>query len=138
MRVFLFGETSPFQCVNFDNDEDAENLINSDIPSRELSALEIKTAFSGWERYAGDKLTKVDGNSLQTAIVSRDSSKCTKGINEVIEKLQHQLSKNDLASVRPLRAKVAGTAKKADEARLGELEEQAQKLRTELAALLVG
>lgn len=49
------------------------------------------------------------------------------------EEIQQQLTANDLASVRPLRAKVAGTATAEDEARLVELEEQAQALRAELA-----
>jgi hypothetical protein len=49
------------------------------------------------------------------------------------EELRQQLTANDLASVRPLRAKVAGTATAEDEARLVELEEQAQALRAELA-----
>ena len=41
----------------------------------------------------------------------------------------------DLQSVRPLRAKVAGTATAEDETRLASLEAQAQTLRTELAGL---
>lgn len=52
-----------------------------------------------------------------------------------IAEIQQQLTANDLASVRPLRAKVAGTATPEDEARLVELEAQAQALRTELATL---
>ena len=52
-----------------------------------------------------------------------------------IAEIQQQLTTNDLASVRPLRAKVAGTATEFDETRLAELEAQAQALRTELATL---
>lgn len=52
-----------------------------------------------------------------------------------IAEIEQQLTANDLASVRPLRAKLAGTATEADDARLAELEEQAQALRTELATL---
>lgn len=52
-----------------------------------------------------------------------------------IAEIQELLTANDLASVRPLRAKVAGTATPEDEARLVELEAQAQVLRTELATL---
>ncbi|WP_430735376.1 hypothetical protein [Halodesulfovibrio aestuarii] len=52
-----------------------------------------------------------------------------------IAEIQQQLTANHLASVRPLRAKVAGTATPEDEARLVELEAQAQALRTELATL---
>ncbi len=52
-----------------------------------------------------------------------------------IAEIQQQLTANDLASVRPLRAKVAGTATEFDETRLVELEEQAQALRSELVTL---
>ncbi|SIN72947.1 hypothetical protein [Halodesulfovibrio marinisediminis] len=52
-----------------------------------------------------------------------------------IKEIQSLLTANDLASVRPLRAKLAGTATEADDARLAELEEQAQKLRAELVTL---
>ncbi|SHI82104.1 DUF5320 domain-containing protein [Halodesulfovibrio aestuarii] len=52
-----------------------------------------------------------------------------------ITEIQQLLTANDLASVRPLRAKVAGRATEEDEARLEELEDQAEALREELAAL---
>ena len=52
-----------------------------------------------------------------------------------ITEIRSLLAANDLASVRPLRAKVAGTATEADDARLAELEAEAQALRTELATL---
>lgn len=52
-----------------------------------------------------------------------------------ISEIQQQLTTNDLASVRPLRAKVAGTANEFDENRLAELEAQAQALRAELVTL---
>lgn len=52
-----------------------------------------------------------------------------------IAQIQQQLTANDLASVRPLRAKLAGTVTPEDDARLAELEEQAQVLRAELAEL---
>lgn len=52
-----------------------------------------------------------------------------------ITEIEQLLTANDLASVRPLRAKVAGTATPEDESRLTELEEQAQALRVELATL---
>lgn len=52
-----------------------------------------------------------------------------------IFEIQQELTANDLASVRPLRAKVAGTATEFDDDRLVELEEQAQALRAELATL---
>ncbi|WP_430735511.1 hypothetical protein [Halodesulfovibrio aestuarii] len=50
-----------------------------------------------------------------------------------IAEIQDLLIANDLASVRSLRAKLAGTATVEDDARLTELEEQAQALRAELA-----
>ena len=46
-----------------------------------------------------------------------------------------ELDAIDMQSVRPLRAKLAGTATAEDEARLASLEAQAQTLRTELAGL---
>lgn len=46
-----------------------------------------------------------------------------------------ELDAIDMQSVRPLRAKLAGTAAADDEARLTSLEAQAQTLRTELAGL---
>lgn len=49
--------------------------------------------------------------------------------------IQRELDAIDLQSVRPLRAKLAGTATAEDEARLASLEEQAQTLRAELAGL---
>lgn len=52
-----------------------------------------------------------------------------------ITEIQSLLTANDLASVRPLRAKLAGTATEFDDARLAELEEQAQALRAELVTL---
>lgn len=49
--------------------------------------------------------------------------------------IQRELDAIDLQSVRPLRAKLAGTATAEDEARLASLEAQAQTLRAELAGL---
>ena len=52
-----------------------------------------------------------------------------------ITEIQSLLTANDLASVRPLRAKLAGTSTDFDDNRLAELEEQAQALRAELVTL---
>ncbi|WP_051176915.1 tail fiber assembly protein [Halodesulfovibrio aestuarii] len=52
-----------------------------------------------------------------------------------ITEIQSLLTANDLASVRPLRAKLAGTATDFDDNRLAELEEQAKALRAELVTL---
>jgi|GEM_PF-5660445 len=49
--------------------------------------------------------------------------------------IQRELDAIDMQSVRPLRAKLAGTATAEDEARLASLETQAQTLRAELAGL---
>ncbi|KAF1076296.1 hypothetical protein [Halodesulfovibrio sp. MK-HDV] len=59
----------------------------------------------------------------------------TEKAQQRIAEIQHQLTTNDLVSVRPLRAKVAGTATEFDENRLAELETQAQALRAELVTL---
>ncbi|WP_430735468.1 hypothetical protein [Halodesulfovibrio aestuarii] len=56
-------------------------------------------------------------------------------VEQRIAEIQQALTANDSASVRPLRAKAAGTATDADKARLVELETQAQALRSELVAL---
>jgi hypothetical protein len=49
--------------------------------------------------------------------------------------IQRELDAIDLQSVRPVRAKLAGTATAEDETRLASLEAQAQTLRAELAGL---
>lgn len=56
-------------------------------------------------------------------------------VNPRIEEIKQLLQANDIASVRPLRAKVAGTATDTDTARLLELESEAAALRQELASL---
>ncbi|WP_051177304.1 hypothetical protein [Halodesulfovibrio aestuarii] len=56
-------------------------------------------------------------------------------LKQRITEIQQLLTANDSASVRPLRAKAAGTATDADKARLVELETQAQALRSELVTL---
>ncbi|KAF1073597.1 hypothetical protein [Halodesulfovibrio sp. MK-HDV] len=61
-------------------------------------------------------------------------SKAEKAQQRITE-IQSLLTANDLASVRPLRAKLAGTSTDFDDNRLAELEEQAQALRAELVTL---
>ena len=51
------------------------------------------------------------------------------------EEIQRELDAIDMQSVRPLRAKLAGTATAEDDAYLAAIEAQAQTLRTELAGL---
>ncbi len=52
-----------------------------------------------------------------------------------IAEIKARLQEIDAASIRPLRAKAAGTATAADEARYTELEREAAELRAELAGL---
>lgn len=52
--------------------------------------------------------------------------------------IQRELDAIDLQSVRPVRAKLAGTATAEDEAKIAALEAQAQTLRTELADMQKG
>ena len=52
--------------------------------------------------------------------------------------IQRELDAIDLQSVRPVRAKLAGTATPEDEAKIADLEAQAQTLRTELADMQKG
>lgn len=59
----------------------------------------------------------------------------TPPVNPRIEEIKQLLQANDIASVRPLRAKVAGTATDDDTTRLLELESEAAALRYELASL---
>lgn len=59
----------------------------------------------------------------------------TPPVNPRIEEIKQLLQANDIASVRPLRAKVAGTATDTDTTRLLELESEAAILRQELASL---
>ncbi|SIO25724.1 hypothetical protein [Halodesulfovibrio marinisediminis] len=99
------------------------------------------------------KITIDEHHSINKALSKNESYILKRGKNEIsiIEnypqllqqelnsqrsiEIQHLLKVNDLASVRPLRAKVAGTATAEDDKRLAELEKQAQALRTELAKL---
>lgn len=68
------------------------------------------------------------------AIVPPEPTQAEKAQQRITE-IQSLLTANDLASVRPLRAKLAGTSTDFDDNRLVELEEQAQALRAELVTL---
>lgn len=83
------------------------------------------------------EITEIEGQVPEEGCLNKPEPTEAEKIQQRIIEIQQELVNNDLASVRPLRAKVAGTATEADEVRLSELEEQAQKLRVELAVLLV-
>lgn len=82
-----------------------------------------------------DEITEIEGLLPEGASLTKPEPTEAEKVQQRITEVQQQLTTNDLASVRPLRAKVAGTATEFDDARLVELEEQAQALRAELAAL---
>ncbi|MFA9396501.1 MAG: hypothetical protein ACERJ1_17595 [Halodesulfovibrio sp.] len=82
-----------------------------------------------------DEITEIEGLLPEGASLTKPEPTEAKKVKQRITEIQQKLTVNDLASVRPLRAKVAGTATEFDDARLVELEEQAQALRTELATL---
>lgn len=82
-----------------------------------------------------DEITEIEGLLPEGASLTKPEPTESEKIKQRITEVQQHLATNDLASVRPLRAKVAGTATEFDDARLVELEEQAQVLRAELATL---
>lgn len=83
------------------------------------------------------KIIKLDENGRLIAVEPPPPPEPTEEekAQQRTKEIQSLLTANDLASVRPLRAKLAGTATEADDARLAELEEQAQALRAELVTL---
>lgn len=82
--------------------------------------------------------------SVQAGYIYNDTTKTfsPKPVDPAVEKalraaaIRAELEDIDLRSVRPLRAKVAGTATVEDERILGELEARAAVLRAELATLV--
>lgn len=75
IRVIAFGETSPFDIVNFDNDTSADNFLaykaGEGVPTRELTAQEITNMFGNYGNWAGDALTQQSGATLATVVFSR-------------------------------------------------------------------
>lgn len=92
------------------------------VSTAPVSAFEVQPYVDAWN----DERARLD------AMVPPEPTEAEL-VQQRIAEIQQQLTANDLASVRPLRAKIAGTATAEDEARLVELEEQAQALRAELA-----
>ncbi|MEZ6853017.1 hypothetical protein [Halodesulfovibrio aestuarii] len=81
------------------------------------------------------EVTEIEGQLPEGANLTKPEPTEAENAQQRIAEIQQQLTVNDLASVRPLRAKVAGTATEFDETRLAELEAQAQALRAELVTL---
>ncbi|MEZ6854354.1 hypothetical protein [Halodesulfovibrio aestuarii] len=100
-------------------------FVTSDggVMTTPVSQMEVQPYVDAWQA------EKMRLDALENAQAEEDETQ------QRIAEIQDLLVVNDLASVRPLRAKVAGTATAEDDARLAELEEQAQALRAELAAL---
>ena len=106
------------------------------------SAWDYVQDMRGTKYYLSDgfehELTEIEGQLPEGASLTKPEPPEPTEVElteQRIAEIQQQLTANDLASVRPLRAKVAGTATEFDETRLVELEAQAQALRTELATL---
>ncbi|KAF1073417.1 hypothetical protein [Halodesulfovibrio sp. MK-HDV] len=129
-----------FELPNFDFDETLHAIqfdgqkghiefetLDGGVSTAPVSELEVQPYVEAW---------KAEKARLE-AIVPPEPTETEKAQKRIAE-IQQELVSNDLASVRSLRAKVAGNSTDADDARLRDLEEQAQKLRTELAALLAG
>lgn len=122
---FYFDET--LHAIQFDGQQGHIEFSTKDggVSTAPVSELEVRPYVEAWQA----EKARIE------AIVPPELTKIENAQQRIAE-IQQELASNDLASVRPLRAKIAGTAKEADEARLNELEKQAQALRTELAALL--
>ncbi|WP_290922028.1 hypothetical protein [Halodesulfovibrio sp.] len=129
MRLFKKKELG---VINVDNNKDASKLLTDGW--EELTEKE-QAIFGDEAHLAAPYNTKVTSGGSITFTPPPKSPEPTETelVQQRIAEIQQQLTANDLASVRPLRAKVAGTATAEDEARLVELEEQAQALRAELA-----
>jgi hypothetical protein len=134
--VLVNGEAFVLQHFNFDEDLHAIQFDGQQghiefstqdggVSTAPVSGLEVQPYVEAWQAE----------KARLESIVPPEPTEIEKA-QQRITKIQQELVDNDLASVRPLRAKIAGTAKEADEARLNELEKQAQALRTELATLL--
>lgn len=119
---FDFDEA--LHAIQFDGQQGHIEFQTADggVCTAPVSAFEVQPYVDAWnvEKARLDAITLPEPTEAEL-------------IQQRITELQQQLTANDLASVRPLRAKVAGTATAEDEARLVELEEQAQALRAELA-----
>lgn len=133
--VLINGE--PLELPEFDFDaslhaiqfDGQEGLIEFETPdggisTAPVSKFEVQPYVEAWKA----EKARLD------AIVPPEPTEVEKTQQRITE-IQQQLTANDLASVRPLRAKLAGTATDFDDARLAELEAQAQALRTELVTL---
>ncbi|MEZ6855001.1 hypothetical protein [Halodesulfovibrio aestuarii] len=123
-----------FEPVEFEYDEGVHAIqwdgvnghiefVTSDggIMTTPVSQMEVQPYVDAWQA------EKARLDALENAQAEEDETQ------QRIAEIQDLLVVNDLASVRPLRAKIAGTATPEDDARLAELEEQAQALRAELA-----
>lgn len=106
------------------------NLPDDAIEITENEHAAIHDALSSGEKFI---LERADGAiTIECAVLQLSKEEATK---QRITEIQSLLTANDLASVRPLRAKLAGTSTDFDDNRLAELEEQAQALRAELVTL---
>lgn len=110
--------------------DDSHPMFSTAIEISRDEHCNIVAALNG-----GEEFQLVHNEEVSTITANTIAYTSTELVQQRISEIQQQLTANDLASVRPLRAKVAGTATPEDEARLVELEAQAQVLRTELATL---
>jgi len=133
--VLIDGE--PLELHNFEFDEslhaiqwNGENghiefeTSDGGVSTAPVTELEVQPYVAAWQ-----------AEKARICSITPPKPTGTELNQERIIEIERQLAACDLASVRPLRAKLAGVGTKADEARLAELEKQAQALRAELTIL---
>lgn len=151
MQNYYFDENGYYVASGYANPDNACPLNATREVPEQREGYHLKWNSEAWDHvqdmrgtkyYMPDgseyEITEIEGQLPAGGSLTKPKPTEAEKAQQRVTEIQHALTVNDLASVRPLRAKVAGTAKEADELRLNELEEQAQKLRTELAALLAG
>lgn len=121
---FDFDEA--LHAIQFDGQQGHIEFATTDggITTAPVSEFEVQPYVDAWKA----EKARLD------AIVPPEPTEAEKAQQRITE-IQSLLTANDLASVRPLRAKLAGTSTDFDDNRLAELEEQAQALRAELVTL---
>lgn len=135
------GYANPDNLPPLNATREAPEQREGSCPKWNGNAWEYVGDMRGTKYYMPDgsthEITEIEGQLPEGASLAKPVPTEAEKVQQRITEIKQQLTTNDLASVRPLRAKVAGTATEYDDARLVELEEQAQALRAELATLRV-
>lgn len=126
LKLSRFNFDENLHAIQFDGLQGHIEFQTQDggVSAAPVSAFELQPYVDAWhaEKARLDAMVPPEPTELEL-------------VAQRIAEIQQELTTNDLVSVRPLRAKVAGTATEFDENRLAELEEQAQALRAELVTL---